>query len=82
MEEAIETVIRNDREDEERARRAIDPDMLEWEVDKALGIFGDPGDEYDEDNPGDWESVYGIDVGDMAEEAALEREMGWDDDEF
>jgi hypothetical protein len=82
VDEAIETVIRNYREDEERARLEIDPDMLEWEIDKALGFYDDPVDQYDEDNAGDWEAEYGTDHGDMAEEAALEREMGWDDEEF
>src|SRR5215207_4495800 len=65
VEEAIDTVIRNDREDKERASLELDPEMLEWEVDKALGFYDDPTNEYDEDNPGDWEAEYGIDLGDM-----------------
>jgi hypothetical protein len=81
VDEAIETVIRNFREDEERARLGVDPDMLRWEIDKALGFYDDPADRYDEDSPGDWEAEYGSDLGDMAEEAALERELGWGDDE-
>lgn len=71
---AIETVSRNVREDAEIARREVDPAMLEWELNRLLGFYDDPTERYDEDNPGDWEAEYGSDPGDMAEEAAMERD--------
>jgi len=80
IDQAIETAARYAREDEELAGLEIDEDMLAWEVDVALGFYDDPTLEYDEDNPGDWEAEHGLDPGDLAEEAALERELGWDDD--
>jgi hypothetical protein len=75
VDRAIETAARHAREDEERARLEVDEDMLEWEIDMARGFYDDPTLEYDEDNAGDWEAEHGLDMGDLAEEAALEDEM-------